>query len=229
VRRDFVANVSHELRTPATSIKGFVETLQSELSGSGGNADRFLGIVARHVDRLNAIIEDLLYLSRIEEDAENTALALESVSLSSVLSSAVDECRSLSVERDIEIRVTVDDKLEVRLNRQLFEHALVNLIDNAIKYSRPGGRIDLSADHDGSRTVVSVKDYGVGIAEEHRERIFERFYQVDKSRSHEVGGTGLGLSIARHIAQAHGGTITVDSTLNQGSTFSIRIPDTPGA
>jgi two-component system phosphate regulon sensor histidine kinase PhoR len=226
VRRDFVANVSHELRTPVTSIKGFVETLRDEMGDDGGNSSRFLDIIIKHVDRLNAIIEDLLYLSRIEEDAGQKELVLESISLLDVLSSAIGECRAAAAERGIDVRLTVDRGLEARLNRQLFEHAVVNLLDNAIKYSSSGDDVEVSAGREGGGTVISVRDHGLGIAEEHQSRIFERFYQVDKSRSREMGGTGLGLSIAKHIAQAHGGSISVESSLKQGSTFSVRIPDT---
>ncbi|MCK4511383.1 HAMP domain-containing protein [bacterium] len=226
VRRDFVANVSHELRTPVTSIKGFVETLRDEVGRDGGNSARFLDIIIKHVDRLNAIIEDLLYLSRIEEDAGRKELVLESISLFDALSSVVAECQSIAEERDVDIRLTADRGLEVRLNRQLFEHAVVNLLDNAIKYSSPGSEVEVSANREGGETVISVRDHGLGIAEEHQSRIFERFYQVDKGRSREMGGTGLGLSIARHIVQAHGGSISVESSLRQGSTFHIHIPDT---
>jgi two-component system phosphate regulon sensor histidine kinase PhoR len=226
VRRDFVANVSHELRTPVTSIKGFVETLRDEAGEDEDNSARFLDIIIKHVDRLNAIIEDLLYLSRIEEDAGRKELVLESISLFDVLSSAVAECQSLAEERDVDVRLTADRGLEARLNRQLFEHAVVNLLDNAIKYSLPGSEVEISADREGGETVISVHDHGLGIAEEHQSRIFERFYQVDKSRSREIGGTGLGLSIAKHIVQAHGGAIELESKLNRGSAFSIRIPDT---
>ncbi len=226
IRRDFVANVSHELRTPVTSIKGFVETLRDEVAGDGGNSARFLEIIIRHVDRLNAIIEDLLYLSRIEEDAGQKELVLESISLFDVLSSAIGECRSIAEERGVDIRLTADRGLEARLNRQLFEHAVVNLLDNAIKYSSAGNEVEVSANREGGGTVVSVRDHGLGIAEEHQSRIFERFYQVDKGRSREMGGTGLGLSIAKHIIQAHDGSISVESSLKQGSTFSIHIPDT---
>jgi len=225
VRRDFVANVSHELRTPVTSIKGFVETLRDGVGKDEGNSARFLDIIIKHVDRLNAIIEDLLYLSRIEEDAGQKELVLESISLFDVLSSAIGGCRSLAAERGVDIRLTVDHGLEAKLNRQLFEHAVVNLLDNAIKYSSAGNEVEVSADREGGETVISVRDHGLGIAEEHQSRIFERFYQVDKSRSREIGGTGLGLSIARHIVQAHGGAIELESTLNQGSIFSIRLPD----
>jgi two-component system phosphate regulon sensor histidine kinase PhoR len=225
VRRDFVANVSHELRTPVTSIKGFVETLRDEIGEDGGNSARFFEIIVKHIDRLNAIIEDLLCLSRIEEDAGERELAVESVSLSDVLSNAALECKSLAEERSIEVSLTAADGLKATLNRQLFEHAVVNLVDNAVKYSPKGSRVEVGAVREGDSIVVTVRDYGVGIADEHQSRIFERFYQVDKSRSREMGGTGLGLSIARHIIQAHGGTISVESRLNQGSAFTIRIPD----
>jgi two-component system phosphate regulon sensor histidine kinase PhoR len=224
VRRDFVANVSHELRTPVTSIKGFVETLQEELQDGGEKVERFLGIIIRHVDRLNAIIEDLLHLSRIEEGGDKTELVLESVRLRSVLSDAIGQCRPVAEERGISIDITSTDDIEARLNRQLFEHAVVNLLDNAVKYSHPGGSVEVGLYQEDGQAVVTVSDHGLGIAEEHQSRIFERFYQVDKSRSREAGGTGLGLSIARHIVQAHGGTISVESALNQGSTFFIRIP-----
>jgi two-component system phosphate regulon sensor histidine kinase PhoR len=226
VRRDFVANVSHELRTPVTSIKGFVETLRDEVGEAGGNSVRFLEIIIKHVDRLNAIIEDLLYLSRIEESAGQKELVLETVSLLDVLSSAINECRSVAEERGIVIRLTADRALEARLNRQLLEHAVVNLLDNAIKYSSAGSDVEVSADRESGEIVITIRDHGLGIAEEHQSRIFERFYQVDKSRSREMGGTGLGLSIAKHIVQAHDGSISVESILKQGSTFSIRIPDT---
>jgi len=224
VRRDFVANVSHELRTPVTSIKGFVETLQDEVRG-GGNSERFLDIIIKHVDRLNAIIEDLLYLSRIEEGGTETGLVLESAPLGEVLAAAVEQCRPVAEERGVSVELASGDGTEVRMNRQLLEHAVVNLLDNAIRYSHPEGRVRIEVQRDEENTIIAVIDEGLGIAEEHQSRIFERFYQVDKSLSREVGGTGLGLSIARHIVQAHGGTIAVESTLDQGSTFLIRLPD----
>jgi two-component system phosphate regulon sensor histidine kinase PhoR len=225
VRRDFVANVSHELRTPITSIKGFVETLRDEIQGDGGNADRFIGIIIRHVDRLNAIIEDLLYLSRIEEDRGGAGLVLDVVRLSDVLSAAVRECSPLAAERGVDVSIVPDGGIEARLSSQLFGHAVVNLLDNAIRYSHSGGRVEVRAFREGGEVVVAVRDEGIGIAEQHQSRIFERFYQVDKSHSRDLGGTGLGLSIARHIAGAHRGTLTVTSKLRQGSTFFLRIPD----
>ncbi|MBN2565753.1 MAG: PAS domain-containing protein [Candidatus Eisenbacteria bacterium] len=224
VRRDFVANVSHELRTPITSIKGFVETLRDGLEERSGKNARFLEIIGRHVDRLSAIIDDLLYLSRIEEDAEQTALVLESQPVASLLRQAIDMCAPAAADKRVRIIVNVDERLSVRVNRSLVEHAVANLVDNAVKYSEPGGVVEVEAELDDNVVEIRVRDTGPGIAEEHRSRIFERFYQVDKSRSREMGGTGLGLAIAKHIVQAHGGAIGVRSILNQGSTFWIRLP-----
>ena len=225
VRRDFVANVSHELRTPVTAIKGFVETLREEIGTDPGNADRFLGIIVKHVDRLNAVIEDLLCLSSLEEDSASTQLAADRTALSTVLSRAAHECESGARERGVDVRVSVEDGLEASLNQQLFEHAIINLLDNAIKYSPEGASVELVAEREGGSIAVAVRDQGIGIAEEQQSRIFERFYCVDKGRSRELGGTGLGLSIAKHIVQAHGGTISVESKPNKGSTFTIRLPD----
>lgn len=224
VRKDFVANVSHELRTPITSIKGFVETLRGDLDGDADQNRRFLEIIGKHVDRLDAIIEDLLYLSRIEEDTEQTSIVLEHHPVADLLKQSIDSCGPAAAQKNVEVRLSADESLKARVNRQLIEHAVANLLDNAIKYSDTGGVVDVEASGDGGEVVISVRDRGAGIAEEHQSRIFERFYQVDKSRSREMGGTGLGLSIAKHIVRAHGGTIEVQSALNQGSTFSIRLP-----
>ena len=224
IRKDFVANVSHELRTPITSIKGFVETLRDGLDGDADQSRRFLEIIGKHVDRLNAIVEDLLYLSRIEKDTEQTSIVLEHHPVADLLKQSIDSCGPAAAQKNVEIRLSADESLKARVNRQLIEHALANLLDNAIKYSDTGGVVDVEAAGDDGEVVISVRDRGTGIAEEHQSRIFERFYQVDKSRSREMGGTGLGLSIAKHIVHAHGGTITVQSVLNQGSTFSIRLP-----
>jgi two-component system phosphate regulon sensor histidine kinase PhoR len=224
VRKDFVANVSHELRTPITSIKGFVETLRDGLDGDAGQNGRFLEIIAKHVDRLNAIIEDLLYLSRIEEDTEQTNIVLEHHPVADLLRQTIDTCVAAAAQKSVEVRLSADESLTARVSWQLMGHAIANLLDNAIKYSDAGGVVDVEAAGDGGEVVISVRDHGTGIAEEHQSRIFERFYQVDKSRSREMGGTGLGLSIAKHIVHAHGGTIAVQSILNQGSTFSIHLP-----
>jgi two-component system, OmpR family, phosphate regulon sensor histidine kinase PhoR len=230
VRKDFVANVSHELRTPLTSIKGFVETLQAGAMNNPEQARRFLGILANQVDRLNTIVEDLLSLSRIEQDTEKNALDLSEGRLDAVLQAAIEACASKALLKNITIKSACDPEITVRMERTLLEQALVNLIDNAINYSDSGKRIWVNAaqtkDPGGGReeAVISVKDEGMGIARHHLDRLFERFYRVDKARSRKLGGTGLGLSIVKHIALAHGGRVDVESELGNGSTFFIYLP-----
>jgi two-component system phosphate regulon sensor histidine kinase PhoR len=224
MRRDFVANVSHELKTPITSIKGFVETLREGAVEDSAIAGKFLEIIARQADRLNQIIDDLLALSRIERDAQNQQIACERGDLYAVLRSAVDDCRSLSASRDVKVVLQCPAELQVTMNAQLIEQAVVNLLDNAIKYSPPASTVEVTASRQDQWVLVEVKDHGCGIAPEHLDRIFERFYRVDKARSREQGGTGLGLSIVKHIAQAHGGKVDVQSTPGKSSTFVIHLP-----
>lgn len=227
VRRDFVANVSHELRTPITSIKGFVETLLETGGGDQEQLGRFLAIVSRQVDRLDSIVEDLLYLSRVEQTPEGGAIALEMRPLAEILAGAAEICGQAAAERGVRIEIEADD-VHARVNGQLLEHAVVNLLDNAIKYSERGQSVSVRADDAGDEILISVADRGTGIPEEHLDRIFERFYRVDKARSRELGGTGLGLAIGKHIAQAHGGRIEVESRVGAGSTFTIRLPKDAG-
>ncbi|MGW8255861.1 MAG: ATP-binding protein [Thermoguttaceae bacterium] len=224
VRRDFVANVSHELRTPVTSIKGFVETL---LDGAMNNADelhRFLQIVAVQTDRLNAIIEDLLTLSRIEQETEKAEIILSPGSVKNVLHAAIQVCELKAADKKLRIELSCQESLQAPINAPLLEQAIINLLDNAVKYSTPGGVIHLGAQAVGKEVVIQVRDHGCGIAREHLPRIFERFYRVDKARSRKLGGTGLGLAIVKHIAQAHGGRADVESIVEQGSTFFIYLP-----
>jgi len=226
VRRDFVANVSHELRTPVTSIKGFVETL---LDGAMNNPDelqRFLRIVATQTDRLNAIIEDLLTLSRIEQESERAEIPLSKTSIKSVLSAAMEVCGVKAAEKDIHIELNCQAELQAEVNPPLLEQAVINLLDNAIKYSPTGQTVHLEANLAETEVVISVRDHGCGISREHLPRIFERFYRVDKARSRKLGGTGLGLAIVKHIAQVHRGAATVESVIGQGSTFFIHLPGT---
>lgn len=227
VRRDFVANVSHELRTPVTSIKGFVETLLDGAMNNPEELRRFLQIVAVQTDRLNAIIEDLLTLSRIEQEEEKAEIALGQGSVRNVLETAVEVCRMKAVEKNIGLEITCDANLTAAMNAPLLEQAVINLIDNAIKYSHPDQPIRLSAEEENGEIVIRVEDQGCGIGREHLSRIFERFYRVDKARSRKLGGTGLGLAIVKHIAQAHGGRATVESIVGKGSTFTIHLPLLP--
>ncbi len=223
-RRDFVANVSHELKTPITSIKGFVETLLAGALQEPENARHFLGIVSRQTDRLNEIIDDLLSLSRIEQDAEQGMVFLTAGSLKAVLDSAIQICEAKAAAKEITVRLNCPDQLRARINAPLLEQALVNLIDNAVKYSPAGSAVQVEALRDEAEVVVRVRDQGVGIDKSQLDRIFERFYRVDAGRSRKIGGTGLGLAIVKHIAQAHYGRVTVASTPGEGSLFSLHLP-----
>ena len=193
IRKDFVANVSHELKTPITAIQGFVETLQEGAIRDPKNAASFLKIISRQVDRLNAIIEDLLSLSRLEQDPEQSEIAFEEVRLKELIDGAVQACQSKAAKHLTRIQVECDESLSApKVNWPLLEQAIVNLVDNAIKYSEPESRVDVTAQKEDSEIVVRVRDEGRGIGTEHLPRIFERFYRVDKARSRELGGTGLG-------------------------------------
>jgi two-component system phosphate regulon sensor histidine kinase PhoR len=226
MRRDFVANVSHELKTPVTSIQGFVEALQEGGLEDAEQTRRYVDIIAKHAQRLNAIIDDLLSLSRLEDGTPRRAISFEPVKLKPLLTTAVDLSSVKADPRQITIDLLCEDDLEASLNAPLLEQAVLNLLDNAIKYSDPGSRVEIRADQTGDETAICVADTGCGIAHEHLGRIFERFYVVDKSRSRKLGGTGLGLSIVKHIAQVHGGYVTVESTPGRGSTFTIHLPRT---
>ncbi len=226
VRRDFVANVSHELKTPITSIKGFVETLLAGALHEPENAENFLRIVAKQADRLNEIINDLLSLSRIEQDAERGQIFLTTQKIKSVLEAALQVCELKAKARSIALHLRCPDDLRARTNAPLLEQAVVNLVDNAIKYSEPNREVQVEAERSGPEVIIRVRDQGSGIKPEHLPRLFERFYRIDHGRSRQFGGTGLGLAIVKHIAQAHGGRVTVESTPGKGSTFSLHLlPD----
>jgi two-component system phosphate regulon sensor histidine kinase PhoR len=224
VRRDFVANVSHELRTPITSIKGFIETLVDGAFEDKENAHRFLQIMLRQVNRLDAIIGDLLMLSRIERGSEEQLVELAAESIRGVLQAAIEMCEKKAVDKAVRIELVCPEDLTGEINAALLEQAVVNLLDNAIKYSNPEAIVEVRAAREGAELVIRVKDQGCGIDARHLPRLFERFYRVDKARSRELGGTGLGLAIVRHIALAHRGSVSVESTLGVGSTFSLRLP-----
>lgn len=224
VRRDFVANVSHELRTPITSIKGFIETLVDGAFEDKENAYRFLEIMLRQVNRLDAIIGDLLMLSRIERGSEEQLIETASESIRGVLHAAVEMCEKKAADKAIKVELICPSDLTSEINAALLEQAVVNLLDNAIKYSNAGARIEVCAACENAELVIQVKDEGCGIEAQHLPRLFERFYRVDKARSRELGGTGLGLAIVRHIALAHRGSVSVESTVGVGSIFCLRVP-----
>ncbi|MFW5742508.1 MAG: ATP-binding protein [Spirochaetota bacterium] len=222
LRKDFVANVSHELKTPITSIKGFVETLLDDPRGDASTVQRFLQIILNHTNRLHLIIEDLLSLSRLEQNDER--VAPQRFPLQSVIDQTLEICGPRADEKRIELSfaTTGDDYAWGVPN--LIEQALVNLVDNAIKYSPEGSTVSIDLANTARRLVIRVTDHGQGIRAQDLPRIFERFYRTDKARSRELGGTGLGLAIVKHIVRAHRGEVTVDSTLGQGSTFVVELP-----
>jgi two-component system phosphate regulon sensor histidine kinase PhoR len=225
IRKDFVANVSHELRTPLTSVKGYVETLQSGAMENRAEAERFLSIISNQVDRINSIVEDLLSLSRIERDAERKTIDLTPGALRDVLSSAADTCRHKASVKGITLEISCDPTICALMEKPLLEQAVVNLVDNAINYSEEKKRVWIRGKmgEDGE-SLIEVHDEGIGIPAEHLERIFERFYRVDKARSRKLGGTGLGLSIVKHIVLAHKGRVWAESEVGTGSTFYIALP-----
>ena len=228
VRREFVANVSHELKTPITSIKGFVETLLDGALADRKEAERFLGVVARHADRLNSIIEDLLLLSQVEQDDERTGLETEELRVQDVLRAAVEACAAKAAEKNTSVETSCPEPLIITGNMRLLTQAVANLLDNAIKFSEPGGSVRIEAVRKNGDAVLSVHDHGCGIPPEHLPRLGERFYRVDKARSRQQGGTGLGLAIVKHIMEAHGGALSMESTLGQGSSFHLRLPLSAG-
>ena len=224
MRTDFVANVSHELKTPITSIKGFMETLLDGAMHDDDDFERFMRIVAAQAERLNEIIEDLLTLSRLEQETEKAGISLRRRRILEVLEAAVEVCQLKASQKDVTIELTCNETLQAQINAALLEQAVVNLIDNAVKYSPEGPTVHLEASREESEIVIRVRDHGCGITPEHLPRLFERFYRVDKARSRKLGGTGLGLAIVKHIAQAHGGHATVESAPNEGSVFSLHLP-----
>jgi two-component system phosphate regulon sensor histidine kinase PhoR len=224
IRRDFVANVSHEIKTPITAIKGFVETLREGAVKNPDDAERFLGIIEKHVERLEAIIEDLLSLSRIERGTEREENELVENSVKDVLDTAIQVCEVGAAARKIDIELSCPENLFAKMEPRLLEQAVVNLLDNAVKYSNEESSIRVEASQGEGEIILSVRDEGCGIEKKHLSRLFERFYRVDKARSRQLGGTGLGLAIVKHIAQAHGGHVNVESTPGKGSTFSIYLP-----
>lgn len=224
VRSDFVANVSHELKTPITTIKGFVETLKDGALADPVAAVRFIDIILKNSNRLNAIVDDLLALSRIEQEDENRKIELKSGPIRQVIAEAVESCTPKAEEKGQSLAVQCPDSLTAEINGPLLQQALVNLIVNAIKYSEPGAEIRVTGQQHNASLVIRVADSGIGIAQEHLPRLFERFYRSDRARSRKLGGTGLGLAIVKHIVHAHHGQVDVASTPGQGTVFTITMP-----
>jgi len=224
VRRDFVANASHEMQTPITSIYGYAETLLDRESRTDDLIEKAAQAIVRQAGRLSALVDDLLELSRIEKQADAKEVPLGLTPVREVLEAAVETCRAVAADRGVSIEIACPPDIKASLNPELLERAIVNLIDNATKYSEGGREVRVEAEMTADGVVIRVRDQGCGISREHLPRLFERFYRVDKARSRALGGTGLGLAIVKHIVLAHGGRVTAESTVGQGSVFSISLP-----
>ena len=222
-RREFVANVSHELRTPLTSIRGFAETLLGAQVGEE-EQKKFLEIIHRHAQRLGEIIEDLLALSNLEKGTEANEIDLYDQRIWPTLEAAKEMLDQKASKLGVKIAINGDPSLRGQINSQLLEQAVVNLVDNALKFSSEGDKVSIQLNDRGQETEIVVEDEGHGIAKEHLSRLFERFYRIDKARSRQLGGTGLGLSIVKHVAIAHKGQVHVESELGKGSKFFINLP-----
>ena len=223
VRQDFVANVSHEFKTPLTAIQGFAETLLGGALEDQKNNRRFLEIIRDHASRLGRLTDDLLKLARIE--AGKLEVQYQPVSVAELVEGCAATTLFKASQRNIALNLSYPPELPaVRGDAGLLREVLQNLLDNAVQYTSPGGRVNLSAATRDHEAVITVADTGIGIPLADQERIFERFYRVDAARSREVGGTGLGLSIAKHIVEAHGGRLWVESTIGAGSQFHFSIP-----
>ncbi len=223
LRKEFVANVSHELRTPLTLIRGYVETLREGALGDAVRAPGFLETIEKNVLRLNALVDDILELSRLESGGP--ILKPRPVEARALLGKVMEDFRPLAEKKRQILSMEADPSLEpFPADSDFLERAVRNLVDNAVKYTPEGGAVKLQAAAEGEDVVFRVRDNGPGILAADLPRLFERFYRVDKSRSRELGGTGLGLAIVKHIAQLHGGRVDVESTPGTGSVFSLRLP-----
>jgi two-component system phosphate regulon sensor histidine kinase PhoR len=229
-RRDFIANVSHELRTPLTSIQGYSETLLDSVPDTPNSPREFLEIIRKNASRMARLTEDLLTLARVESG--ETRFDTEPVAPLELLNDAEESFREIARAQGVELKIvdgqgtrgSIESLPPVLADREAIHQVFSNLIDNAMKYGRSGGRIELGASAADHGVGFYVRDYGAGISSEHLPRLFERFYRVDKARSRESGGTGLGLAIAKHIMRAHSGSIRAESELNHGSTFLFTLP-----
>ena len=223
-RRDFVANVSHELRTPLTTIKSYLEALEEGALEDPGLAKRFVGVTRNETERMIRLVNDLLHLSRL--DSRQAVIHKEPTDLADMLEDVADRFSFQLQQKSIGIAIRVDPDLPlVDLDPDQIDQVLDNLMSNAVKYTTEGGKIEIHAHRpDPDHVTVSVRDTGIGIPKKDLNRIFERFYRVDKARSRSMGGTGLGLSIAREIVRAHGGTIAIESEVDVGTKISFTLP-----
>lgn len=222
MRRDFVANVTHELKTPLTSIRGYIELLSSGKRDEQ-TARQFYEIIEIEAQRLANLIDDLLELSSIEQAGDHPRA--ETVPVEETMYEVIGQIAPIAHKAGVRLEAGVENGLTVNMARKHLQELLMNLTDNAVKYNRPGGQVTVRGLRQGDCVILAVTDTGIGIPPDSVDRIFERFYRVDKGRSRELGGTGLGLSIVKHIASLYGGTVQVDSVLGEGTTFTVRLPE----
>jgi len=222
-RRDFVANVSHEIRTPLTAIRGYAETLRMGAIDDRDRALQFLEVIERHSERLGRLTEDLLALSDLE--LGRAALQKAPMSIAAAIDTALDVLRDKAMQGKVELHKDISAELPpIVADPDRMVQVLVNLIDNAVKFTRPGGRVTISAAAQPTQIELSVADTGEGVPGRDLPRLTERFYRVDQARSRELGGTGLGLAIVKHIVQAHGGSLRIESELGKGTTVHLLLP-----
>ena len=227
-RREFVANVSHELRTPLAMIKGFVETLMDGAKDDPTHCMKFLQTIDKHADRLNFLIEDILVISQIESG--QLVMNPQSMSLNSVVNRVMEDLEQRGTDKKVKLVNALPRNLVLHIDGDRVQQVIFNLVDNAIKYGRHGGtvRVETPEYEAGQEMVeVAITDDGPGIPAESLDKIFERFFRVDKARSRDAGGTGLGLSIVKHIIQSHGGRVRVESQVDRGTTFFFTLPTRP--
>ncbi len=222
VRQEFLSNISHELRTPLTSILAFVETLEDGAIDDPENNRRFLSTIRRNAERMHVLIADILELSLIESG--NVSIDVKQVRVGHLVDEVFATLSSKAAERDIKLINTIAFADRVSADPMRLEQMLNNLVDNAIKFNRPGGSVTVSLEARERRSMISVADTGEGIVAAHANRIFERFYRIDRGRTRDVGGTGLGLAIVKHLARLHKGEISVSSKLGHGTTFTVDLP-----
>jgi two-component system phosphate regulon sensor histidine kinase PhoR len=226
MRRDFVANVSHELKTPLSSIKAYSETLRLGALDDPDHRLRFVERIEEQANRLSSLILDLIRLARVESGL--IAFEVRDINLCQIALQRIEVFREQAEKRSLTLRADVpEDAIIVRCDEEGLETILDNLISNAVRYTPEGGQVSVRCSQDAEMGVIEVIDNGQGIAPEHQERIFERFYRVDKARSSDLGGTGLGLSIVKHFVQSFSGRVSVSSRLGKGTTFTAKLPLSP--
>lgn len=221
VRQEFLSNVSHELRTPLTAIVALAETLETGAIDDAENNRRFLAIIQKNATHMHRLIDDILELSAIE--AGNVKVRPETIRLRSLIEDVIGSLDKGAAARNVALHNSVPPDVEIYVDPHRMVQMLTNLVENAIKFNRPGGEVNIRYEVD-DRDKICVEDTGEGIASHHLDRLFERFYRVDRARSRELGGTGLGLAIVKHLARSHGGEVTVSSRLSEGTTFTIELP-----